>query len=136
MIASQRGVDPVSVPEQWAEQARYDLDTAKAMLTAGRYLYVLFCCQQAVEKAIKGIIARRTGQMPPRLHNLMTLAERAGLALDDRRVEQLLALSGYYVQSRYPEEIKALSVDLDRALAEETLAYTEEVVEWLSTLTK
>ena len=35
---------------QWAEQAQYDLDTADAMLKAGRYLYVLFCCHQAVER--------------------------------------------------------------------------------------
>lgn len=28
----------------WAEQARYDLDTARAMFDPGRFLYVLFCC--------------------------------------------------------------------------------------------
>lgn len=71
-----------AVPEQWAEKARYDLDTAKAMLESGRYLYVLFCCQQAVEKALKGVIARRTGEMPLRLHNLIRLAEEAGFDTD------------------------------------------------------
>lgn len=59
----------------WAEQARYDLDTAGAMLSSGRYLYVVFCCQQAVEKALKALIVVRTGEMPPRLHNLPRLAE-------------------------------------------------------------
>lgn len=38
---------------EWAERAQYDLDTADAMFKAGRYLYVLFCCQQAVEKVLK-----------------------------------------------------------------------------------
>ena len=33
----------------WVDQAQYDLETAHAMLASGRYLYVLFCCQQAVE---------------------------------------------------------------------------------------
>lgn len=46
-----------SASQQWMEQARYDLDTARAMFDSGRYLYVLFCCQQAVEKALKAIIA-------------------------------------------------------------------------------
>ena len=36
--------------EKWAAQSLYDIETAKAMLDTGRYLYVLFCCQQAVEK--------------------------------------------------------------------------------------
>jgi HEPN domain-containing protein len=45
-----------SASKHWTEQARYDLDTARAMFDSGRYLYVLFCCQQAVEKALKAII--------------------------------------------------------------------------------
>ena len=72
----------MSVPEQWVELARYDLGTAKDMLAAKRHRYVLFFCQQAVEKALKGIIAQRTNEMPPRLHNLPTLAERAELVVD------------------------------------------------------
>jgi HEPN domain-containing protein len=36
--------------QRWRELALYDLGTADAMLSAGRYLYVLFCCQQAIEK--------------------------------------------------------------------------------------
>jgi HEPN domain-containing protein len=36
--------------QHWAKRAQYDLDTADAMFETGRYLYVLFCCQQAVEK--------------------------------------------------------------------------------------
>ena len=63
--------------ERWATQSRYDLETAKAMLDAGRYLYVLFCCQQAVEKMLKALIAKRTKALPPRLHNLMRLADVA-----------------------------------------------------------
>jgi len=50
----------------WVDQAQYDLDTARAMLASGRYLYVLFCCQQAVEKALKAAIVRKTGELPPR----------------------------------------------------------------------
>ena len=52
------------VARQWAERAQYDLDTADAMFKAGRYLYVLFCCQQAVEKALKAVIVRGTGNCP------------------------------------------------------------------------
>ena len=57
--------------KQWADQARYGLDTARAMFDAGRYLYVLFCCQQAVEKMLKSLIVQRTRQLPPRVHQLM-----------------------------------------------------------------
>lgn len=51
--------------QKWVEQARYDLETARAMLASERYLYVLFYCQQAVEKALKALIVERTGEFPP-----------------------------------------------------------------------
>ena len=120
---------------QWAEQARYDLDTADAMFKAGRYLYVLFCCQQAVEKALKAVIVRRTGELPPRVHNLLRLAEVAGIESDAEQARFLGELSGYYIQSRYPEEIKAAGPTITEELAQEVLGKTEQMVKWvLSTL--
>ncbi|MEW6185460.1 MAG: HEPN domain-containing protein [Thermodesulfobacteriota bacterium] len=54
----------ISAADRWEEQARYDVDTARAMMESGRYLYVLFCCQQAVEKMLKALIAQRTNEFP------------------------------------------------------------------------
>ena len=118
--------------ERWTEQARYDLDTARAMLDSGRYLYVLFCCQQAVEKTLKGLIVEKTGEFPPRLHNLPKLAEHAGVQLDKGRALQLRQLSGYYVQTRYPDEIAEASCGVSRGLAREVMSQTEAMLQWLS----
>jgi len=122
------------VPEQWAERARYDLETARAMWDSGRFLYVLFCCQQAVEKMLKAVIAERSGQCPPRLHNLLRLAKHAGVELDQSQTVLMEDLSRYYVQSRYPEELPALSRDLDRHTCEKVLNQTQEQMQWLSSM--
>ena len=122
-----------TVPQQWVEKAQYDLDTAKAMLESGRYLYVVFCCQQAVEKALKGLIALRTGETPPRLHNLPRLAEVARLEVAPAKAEVMRFLTSYYVQSRYPEEL-ALDAAIDASRAEHSLRATEEIIEWPSGL--
>ncbi|MCE5268149.1 MAG: HEPN domain-containing protein [Planctomycetaceae bacterium] len=116
---------------QWADQARYDLETADAMLKAGRYLYVVFCCQQAVEKAIKAFIIRKTGEFPPRVHNLVRLAEVAEIESDGERIRFLGELSGYYIQSRYPEEIKAVGSAVTAELALDVLGKTEQMVTWV-----
>ena len=55
--------------EKWIEAAEYDLQTAKAMLDTGRHLYVLFMCQQAMEKILKGIFVKQKKTLPPRTHN-------------------------------------------------------------------
>ena len=122
------------VPELWMDKARYDLDTAHDMFQAGRYLYVLFCCQQAVEKALKGLIARKTGEFPPRLHNLIRLAEHASMEFDEKRADFLRELSAYYIQARYPEEIENVSAAVSREIAHDMLSKTEEIFKWLSSI--
>ena len=101
------------------------------MLKAGRYLYVLFCCQQAVEKALKAVIVRRTGELPPRIHNLPRLAETAGIGSGPERVRFLGELSAYYIQSRYPEEIRAAGPTITQELAQQVLGKTEQTIEWV-----
>jgi len=115
----------------WVDRAQYDLETARAMLASGRYLYVLFCCQQAVEKALKAVIVRKTGTLPPRLHNLPRLAEVARAEADHARTRFLGELSAYYIQSRYPEEIKAAGSTITQELAEEVLSKTEQAIKWI-----
>jgi HEPN domain-containing protein len=39
----------------WLDIAQYDLETANAMFDSGRWLYVVFMCQQALEKLAKGL---------------------------------------------------------------------------------
>jgi len=115
----------------WIDQAQYDLETAQAMLASGRYLYVLFCCQQAVEKALKAVIVRRTGTLPPRVNNLRRLAEVAGIESKGKEVPFLGELSAYYIQSRYPEEIKAAGSTITKELATEVFSKTEESIRWI-----
>lgn len=119
------------ISEQWAERARYDLATADAMFKAGRYLYVLFCCQQAAEKALKAVIVKRTGKMAPRIHNLPRLAEVAGIESDHEQIRFMGELSAYYIQSRYPEEIEATGSTITQELAGNVLGKTEKTITWV-----
>jgi HEPN domain-containing protein len=56
--------------EHWEDIAKYDLESAKAMYKSGRYLYVVFMCQQSIEKLIKGLHVLYTGEEPIRTHNI------------------------------------------------------------------
>jgi len=61
------------IVEHWIERSQYDLDTAKVMLDADRYLYVSYMCQQTVEKLLKAIIAQQGKENFP-IHNLNRIA--------------------------------------------------------------
>ena len=115
----------------WIELSEYDLETAAAMLAAGRYLYVLFMCQQALEKMLKGHVLKITREFPPRIHNLVRLMELAGLKPGDEKERFLEKLNYYYIESRYPEEKKSISVEINKKLAKEYLDKTREIWQWL-----
>lgn len=125
-----------TVPEQWADRSRYDRDTARVMLDGGRYVYVLFCCQQAIEKALKALIVQQTGQLPPRTHNLPRLAETAGIQINEEQLNFMGGLSVDYMRTRYPEEEQALDRATTREKAETILTTTEAIAEWLLSMLK
>ena len=83
---------------------------------------------------LKALIAKRTAQLPPRLHNLMRLAQLAGVNAKSEDALLLRELTAYYVQSRYPEEVEAMGAEVDRAMAQDTLARSEGIIEWLSSM--
>jgi len=122
--------------QRWVELAAYDLATAEAMLASGRYLYVLFCCQQAIEKRLKALLTDRTGEFPPRTHDLVKLAQAAKISLPEDQDLFLRELTKYYVGTRYPEEVSLLATEATREIASRYLSQTKEFLEWLATLQK
>jgi HEPN domain-containing protein len=109
----------------WMEASRYDLETARALLKSRRYLYVLFMCQQAIEKILKACATMKTGEFPPRVHNLSRLGELAAVDFTEEERTLLERLSLYYLQSRYPPEIQTLSKNVGRSIAASQLRQTE-----------
>ncbi len=60
--------------QKWLDRVEYDMDTARAMLQTKRYIYVIFMCQQAVEKCLKAFLIHRGLEIVP-VHNLRRLCE-------------------------------------------------------------
>lgn len=111
--------------ESWVDASRYDMETGRALLNARRYLYVLFMCQQSLEKLLKAHAMGRTGEFPPRIHNLVRLGELAALEFSPEEKALLERLSLYYLQSRYPPEIQALAKNVGRSKAVAHFQQTE-----------
>ena len=117
--------------QYWIDIARYDLDTASALLKTRRYLYVLFMCQQCLEKMLKAMVILETKKFPPRIHNLVRLAEAAGIDRDKIDFEFLDKLSFYYIESRYPEEHINLHKQVTKKLSESYYETARRIYRWL-----
>jgi|GEM_PF-92771 len=119
----------------WLDIADYDIETARAMLKTGRYLYVGFMCHQTIEKALKAVVARdcAEGEMPPKTHDLTKLAIQSNL-LDLMSEEQknfIEDLNPLNIESRYPEYKNQIAAGLTKEICAELIKGTEELLCWI-----
>lgn len=120
--------------EYWKEIAKYDLETAQAMLETKRFLYVGFMCHQAIEKMLKGYYLFRMGDSPPYSHNLTKIAKMATI-LEDFSNEQksvLDVLEPLNIETRYPSYKKQLLKSLTKERCTEILDNTKRLFKWIN----
>lgn len=128
----------------WVDIAQYDLETARAMMKSGRYLYVVFMCQQSIEKLVKGLYVVHLDEEPPRSHNILMIFKRIFVNKTDKELTVkkeeygpfFVKLLAYYISERYPSYKEKLSSAINHNEAEEVLRKTEEVFVWLKSLSK
>ncbi|MFH1159586.1 MAG: HEPN domain-containing protein [bacterium] len=117
----------------WIELSDYDLDTASAMLSTGRYLYVGFMCHQAIEKALKAYFVSSSSDSAPYSHSLAYLAKKALVfdLLDHRFQEFIDVLEPLNIEARYPSHKERLMESLTRTRCENILSGTKELQQWI-----
>ena len=123
----------------WLQLAQYDLDTAQAMFAGGRWFYVVFMCQQALEKLSKGLYNFYIDDNVPRSHNIRFILEYIETELSvviDPGINSLAdTLFAHYRDSRYPDFSRRAAV-IGKDEAANLLRKTQEAFAWLLTLKK
>jgi HEPN domain-containing protein len=124
--------------EYWLDIAEYDLNTAEAMYKTGRWLYVVFMCQQSIEKIVKGLYVSYLDDLFPRIHDINNLLKRfenkLPMPVSEENKMFFARLSAFYLNNRYPEYKSKLSKETNKNEALEMLNKTKEVFKWLKTL--
>jgi len=101
------------------------------MLASGRFLYVLFCSQPAIEKRLKAEFVENTKTFPPRTHDLAKLAQGANIKVPEEWEIFLRILTKYYIGTRYPEEISKMAEEINLDLASRSLKQTKDFLNGL-----
>jgi HEPN domain-containing protein len=117
----------------WVELSEYDYETAEAMLSSGRYLYVGFMCHQTIEKILKAYFCSRFNESPPYSHNLTLLSEKSGIEdlLEDDFKGFISLLEPLNIEARYPTHKKELLKSLTKIRCENILLKTNQLREWV-----
>lgn len=122
----------------WLDIAEDDLEAAEHCFWGKQYLWSLFMCQQALEKAIKAVCFDKNGKTPPKKHDLIALAGAAGIlddCSDDMR-DLFRRITLYYIETRYPDKRAALEAKCTATYTKEMMDRSKEAVAWLKSMLK
>ena len=119
-------------------------------MDGGRYMYVAFMSQQAIEKLTKGVYNLYSKNEPPIIHNIWNIFKQLK---KDIKVEEHLTtnefednlqkfksffaeLLSYYISGRYPLFKEKISSGIDASRAKRILCNTEGVFLWIKSLSQ
>ena len=115
----------------WRNGAAEDWEVARSLVRQDKIRHGLFFAHLAVEKTLKAHICKHCGDLAPPIHNLVRLAEKAELSLEERYIDLLAEVNEFNIEGRYPE---MLLPALSRAEADSYLNRITEVLQCLNSL--
>jgi len=117
--------------DEWFRQDEYDMKTADALFEGKRYIYAVFMCHLAVEKALKGLYQKRMRETPPKIHNLVFLIEKMGLEPLDDMYELIYSLNRVSIPTRYPDDIEKMKREYNKRKTVTFVVKGKDVLKWL-----
>jgi len=80
------------------------METCKSLLDAGRFPHALFFAHLVIEKTLKALVVKETGEHAPRSHSLVLLAKSTGIEIPEEILDQLAEYTEFNIEARYPDE--------------------------------
>jgi HEPN domain-containing protein len=112
----------------WRDGAIEDIDTAKYLLDGDRVLSGLFFAHLALEKAFKSQIVKQTNNVPPKIHDLLRLADIGKLSLLQEQIDFLSVMGIFAIQGRYADMDMPVP---SRSNVQQLFDQAKEMIEWL-----
>ena len=88
-------------------------------------------CHLSVEKALKGLYARKFHKDPPKTHNLNFLCGKAQLELSEDYETFVDNLNNLSVPTRYPDQIEKLVKEYKKEKTQKIKQQTKRFLLWL-----
>jgi len=114
--------------QYWLKGALEDLEVAKILADKRKVRHSLYFGHLVLEKILKSCISKSSGNIPPRIHNLLRLSEMIGLELTVEQTDLLSEMNVFNLAGRYPDVLEEFP---DFKEVKCYLNKIEEMVRWL-----
>lgn len=88
-------------------------------------------CHLSLEKALKGLLIKKTQEFPSKSHSLIYFVDKIGLEMSESHYEFLFILNKISVPTRYPDDLRKLFVEYSKERTQSILNQTKEVQLWI-----
>ena len=117
--------------KEWLKQADYDMETADAMYSSGRYFYAVFMCHLSIEKSLKGLYSKLLDKVPPKTHNLIYLLDKIQKRPERKLEKFIIRLNTASIATRYPDDLAKIQAAYTQEITREMINKSKDVLQWV-----
>ncbi len=126
----------IDLMNYWIESSDEDYNVMKLLRRNNKNSYCLFFGHLVIEKLMKALYAKNNRNAPhaPKSHDLLYLAEKTKLELNERLEDLLDTITRFNINARYDDYRKEFYLKCTDEYTEQQLRNIEEVRIWLKSL--
>ena len=95
--------DKDKLVKYWVESSDEDFETMIAMFDSKRYSWSMFVGHLLIEKLLKALFIKVNNEFPPFIHNLLRLAEKCNLGLNEEQGLFFATVTAFNINARYDD---------------------------------
>jgi HEPN domain-containing protein len=124
-------MDKKGVMDFWVQTADNDYKTMLNLYKSGDYHWSLFIGHLVIEKLLKALYVKNKDNNIPRIHDLLSLAEKANIELTEKQKDDLDYITTFNISARYPDYKQSFYKKCDHDFTNINIAKIKELRKWL-----
>ncbi|PIR99046.1 DNA-binding protein [Candidatus Collierbacteria bacterium CG10_big_fil_rev_8_21_14_0_10_44_9] len=124
-------MDKDNAIKYWLESAGHDQETAESLFVSKQYSWCLFIWQLVLEKHLKAIIVTKLDKSAPTSHDLVYLANFAGLSLSKTQEKNLSEITSFNIKARYEDYKHAFYKKATLSYSIKWIKIIKDILIWL-----
>ena len=117
--------------EYWKETAERDYAAMLHLFENKDFQWSLFMGHLVIEKLLKAFYVKMKNAQPPLIHDLLRIAEKAGLELTNKQMDTLDTITTFNLRARYDDYKMLFYKKCTLEYTKKWIKEIEEFTEWI-----
>jgi len=114
--------------DYWVNTAEKDWISVDLLFAGKQYLHALFWAHLVLEKLAKAHWVKNNEEnIPPKIHNLTTLLNRANVDLGEEKMDFLINYNNFQLSTRYPDYLSKIYKVCTKSFTEGQMEKVKEI---------